>query len=128
MIWNIVIGICSFVAYISIWQIVKLVKFVIPFTDEMIELGIISPSSRGQLLFVKTVGASFLHVIAQVVGGIGVYINFPAGIKVYAIVAIATLLLLHPSKDRYTRSSYTINEYIREHSICMDLEKMKEIF
>ena len=126
MIGNIVIGVLTFFAYSSIWPIVKHFKFVVPFTDEMIALGVISPSSRWQLLFVDRVSRFLMAIITQLLCFICIHFN-PSGIKVYAIVAVITLLLLRPTRDRYTRSRYTIEEYIRSHSVCMNMDRLKEL-
>ena len=128
MVWNIIIGISSFLAFVTIWQVIKHFKFVVTFTDEMISLGIISPSVRKQLLLVEGIGSSFLHVIAQTISFIGLYFNTSMGIKIYAVVAVITLLVFRPTRDRYTRSRYTINQYIQAHSVCMNLDRMRELF
>lgn len=123
---DIFIVILSLAAGISFYQIIKLFKFDIPFTNEMIEKEIISANMKKQLLTSKIFGIFFTFLLLIGLCLIGAYYVGISGYIVFFIGILIGLFLIPPTKDRYTRSTYTIKGYIDSHSIVMDMEKFND--
>lgn len=110
----------------GIWLIVKHHRFVVPFTDKMIEQGVIEPSMRKQLLFSDGFSSYFTAIALNALCILGAYFARPSGIIVYLAFIVISLLFFRPSPDRYSWGPLNIEEYVRLHSVCMDKEKFDE--
>lgn len=128
IIWIVLIDIIIFIlaAFNGIlsYQIVKFFKFDIPFTNEMIDKGVIKAELKSQLLFTTMFGILFTFILILIACIVGAYFSGISGYIVLLIGFLAGVIGIPPTKDRYTRSLYTINGYIDAHSICMDMDKL----
>ena len=112
----------SHLAAQSVWLLVRYFRFEKPFTNEMIRLGIIDQKIKIQLLGVSLFSDLFMFVILSCLCILGANYTRPIGFYVYGIVFVLSLLLFHPTKDRYTWSPYSVMNYAQKHSVCMDMD------
>lgn len=124
---DIIIAIVALFSVSGIFLIINFFNFELPFTNEMISKGIIKPKVKTQLLAVELVSCLLTFIIGNCLCLVGAYFTRPSGFIVYGIVALINLFFFRPTKDRYTRSHYNIDRYIRNHSVCMDMEKLNEV-
>lgn len=120
---DIIVAVVTFFASSSVWEIVRFFSFVVPFTNSMIEQGVIVESNKKQLLFVDGFSSLFFIVLANGLCILGAYFARPSGFIVYFAVLLIMLLFFKPSKDRYSWSAYNILQYVNRHGIIMDMEK-----
>lgn len=120
---DILIAILCFFGMSGVWLVVKHHRFVVPFTDKMIEQGVIEPSMRKQLLFTEGFSSYFTTITIHALCIVGAYFARPSGIIVYLAFIVISLLFFRPSYDRYSWSPLNIEKYVRLHSVCMDKEK-----
>jgi hypothetical protein len=124
---DVIIAVIAVISAQGVFLIINFFKFIIPFTNEMISKGIIKQTIKIQLLAVELSSCLLTFIIGNGLCLVGAYFTRPSGFIVYGIVTLIMLLFFRPTKDRYTKSFYNINEYIRQHSICMDMDKFNEI-
>jgi len=94
----------------------------------MISKGIIEKKIRTQLLTSKLFGILFTQVFFMALCIIAAHFVGISGYIVIVIGLLIGLFFIKPTRDRYTRSQYTIQGYIKAHSVCMDLEKLHDPF
>ena len=123
---DIVIAVVAFFLGSCVWLIARFFCFYIPFTKELTTHGIIK--IRGQILFVE--GVSQLLVFAFLLGLciLGAHFARPSGYYVWLIFSFISFLPLKPTKDRYTRSPYSIQKFAERHYVCMDMDLFNKYY
>ena len=102
--------------------------FELPFTNKMVDMGVIKKDIKLQLLIVDLLSNLTIVIVGNGVCLIAAYFIRPSGYVVYCIVAITMLLLFKPSKYEYTLSSVNIKKYVLKHSICMDMSRFNMLY
>lgn len=99
-------------------------SFVMPFTDRMVEAGVVSPGDRDRLLREdRTVHA--VGVVLSLMIWVMLW-RFIAGISAVPVFAVATAIQLVALKPDMTETTATRSQYFNAHKSMMDAVKYHE--
>ncbi len=123
---DIVIGVLTILFGMNIFNLISCFKVTIPFTNQLIEDGIIDPVVKTQLILSSLIGHLTTFIIYNGIILFLAYLARPSGFIVYCVAAMLKVFLFKPTKDKYTIGSYTMAMYANKHSVCMDMDKFNE--
>ncbi len=120
IVFIILTAVMAMMGEVTFWLIIKLSKFIKPFTNILVSHGVIQVSDGMKIISKETGSTWFSFICWEAVAPFLAYLTRPTGFIVYIIATLVSFIFVRPSPATYSPSLQSIDKYITDHGQYID--------